>query len=266
MLKPIKIVSYLIEYLLLRLLQVLLAIIPRRTALSLGALCGSLLYHLGVYRRIVRVNLNHVGAWDDAAMKRITRSLYRNIGKYAVDFLRPAYPLPPHEIHDFDILEPLLARGKGTIAILGHLGNWEILSTVFGKRTGRLHVVAKPMNNTIVDKWLLAKRTASSVKTIYTSSALRKMIEVLRADGIIAILIDQYAKSHGTAAPFLGREANTVRTVAGLAVKTGCSVDTGVPWRTSTASISRHVSTRESNTAFAKAWRASSRAHRGNTS
>lgn len=222
--QPLKTASYLVEYFVLRLLQALLAVIPRKTALYLGALCGSLLYHLGVYRRIVRINLNHVGAWDTEAGKRITRSLYRNMGRYAVDFLRPPYPLPPHEIHNFEAVEPLLARGKGTIVILGHLGNWEILSTVFGKRTGRLHVVAQEMNNTIVDKWLLAKRTASSVKTIYTRRALRKMIDVLRADGIVAILIDQYSHNHGTAAPLLGKEAKTVRTVAGLAVKTGCSV------------------------------------------
>lgn len=199
-------------------------IIPRRTALSFGSLCGSIIYHLGIYRHIVSKNMEHVGLWDSTSMDRITRSLYRNIGRYAVDFLRPAHPLPPHEIHDFEKIEPSLGRGRGTIVILAHLGNWEMLATVFGKRTGRLHVVAQTMNNTIVDKWLLAKRTASSVTTIYTTRALRKMMDVIRKDGIIAILIDQFTKRHGTPAPFLGKEAKTVRTVAGLVRKTGCSV------------------------------------------
>ena len=80
------------------------------------------------------------------------------------------------------------------------------------------------MNNSIVDRWLLKKRTSSAVTTIYTNQALRKMLEVLRNNGIIAILIDQFGRRHGTPVPFLGREANTVRTVAGLVRKTGCSV------------------------------------------
>jgi Kdo2-lipid IVA lauroyltransferase/acyltransferase len=219
-----KSISHVCEYLLLRLLQFLLTIVPRGIALAFGSFCGMQLYRLGIYRYIIKKNMEHVGLWDHAAMDRITRSLYRNIGRYAVDFLRPAYPLPPHEIYDFDRIDPLLKRGKGTIVILGHLGNWEMLSTIFGKQVGRLHVIAKPMNNAIVDKWLLAKRTASSVTTIYSSQALRKMVEVIRQDGIIAILIDQFLRQHGTPSPFLGKEAKTVRTVAGIVRKTGCSV------------------------------------------
>jgi len=214
-----------LEYILLLIVQRFLAVLPRNRALWLGEKVGSLLYYMGIYRIIVKKNMEHVALWDDRAeMKRIMLSLYRNMGKYAVEFLRPAYPVPPCEIHGFDEIEPLLNSGKGAIVILGHLGNWEMLSTVFGKRTGKLHVIAKPMNNSIVEKWLLAKRNASSVTTIYTSQALRKMMEVIRKDGIIAILIDQFALNHGTPAPFLGKEAKTVRTVAGLARKTGCSV------------------------------------------
>ncbi len=222
--KKLKSISHIVEYGLLRFLQMLVTGMPRKTALHFGSIFGDILYFAGVYRNVVRINFNHVGLWNASEQKHITRKLYRNMGKYAVDFLRPPYPIPPHEIHNFETIEPYLSLGKGTIVILGHLGNWEMLSTVFGKKTGRLHVVAKPMNNTIVDKWLLAKRTASSVKTIYTDNALRKMVETLKADGIIAILIDQYSYFHGTPALFLGKEAKTVRTVAGLAVKMGCSV------------------------------------------
>ena len=197
---------------------------PRTVALRLGSAAGKVLYRSGVYRRTVKTNLEYVGLWNETEQERITKALYRNIGRYAVDFLRPALPLPVHRVHDFEKIEPLLNCGKGTIVILGHLGNWEMLATVFGERTGRLHVVAKNMNNSIVDTWLLKKRTASAVSTIYTNQALRKMLEVLRSDGIIAILIDQFGRHHGTPVPFLGKDANTVRTVAGLTRKTGCCV------------------------------------------
>lgn len=216
--------SHTIEYIILRIVQTVLTLLPRRFALFIGGLFGMLLYHLRIYRHIVMKNMLHVGLWNKDEMQQITRNLYRNIGKYAIDFLRPAYPMPEHTIHDYDTIEPLLSKGKGTIVILGHLGNWELLSTVFGEKTGRLHVVAKPMNNSIVDQWLLKKRNASSVTTIYTRQALRKMLQVLKKNGIIAILIDQNLRKHGTPVPFLGKDARTVRTVAGLVRKTGCSV------------------------------------------
>lgn len=213
-----------LEYLLLRTVQFLLLLLPRPVGLYLGELVGMLLYRLGVYRSVVKTNLDHVALWDHQECERITKQLYRNIGRYAVDFLRPARPLPRHSIHNFEKFEPLLARGRGTIAILGHLGNWEMLATVFGELTGRLHVVARNMNNSIVDKWLFEKRTASGVSTIYSQQALRKMLEVLKKNGIIAILIDQYARRHGTPVPLLGKVASTVRTVAGIVRKTGCDV------------------------------------------
>jgi KDO2-lipid IV(A) lauroyltransferase len=219
-----KSISYLIEYLLLKGLQNLLRMFPRQLELKIGALCGVIIHNLGIYRTIVRVNLEHVGIWDRQECNRITLNLYKNIGRYAVDFLRPPHPIPRHTVHGFDKIEPVLESGKGTIVILAHMGNWELLTTVFGKQAKRINVVAQNMNNKIVDKWLLEKRNASSVSTIYTRQAMRKMLEIIRNGGIIAILIDQYSQRHGIPAPFLGKEAKTVRTVAGIVRKTGCSV------------------------------------------
>lgn len=217
-------VTHYSEYLLLRIVQLLLSIIPRRVALSLGGSAGSLLFCLGIYRFIVERNMDHVALWDKKSASGITRALYRNIGRYAVDFLRPPLPLPPYRMHNYDYFNSLVNNGKGTIVILGHLGNWELLASVFGIKTGKLHVVAKPMNNPIVDKWLLSKRDEASVTTIYSQQALRKILNALKKDEIVAILIDQYMLKHGTTVPFLGKEAKTVSTVAGLALKTGCNV------------------------------------------
>jgi len=178
---------------------------------------------LGVYRKVVLKNFEHVGIWDSAQVERIVPKLYRNIGRYAVDFLRRSgKPLPRHRLHDYDIYTDARAKGRGTIIVLAHFGNWELLAAIWGRQTdGGLNVVAKPMGNPIVEEWLLKKRTALSVKTIATGNALRGMLGVLRRNEITAILIDQHLRGMGTPAPFLGKTASTVRTVAGLANKTG---------------------------------------------
>jgi len=213
-----------LEYIALRLLQAALTVLPRPLALFLGGVAGMIMYRTGIYRSTVSVNMNHVALWDPDTARKITRELYSNMGKYTVDFLRSPYPLPPYRVHGYKEIEPLFSQGKGTVVILGHIGNWELLATVFGKMTGKLNVIAKPMRNPLVDRWLLDKRNASSVTTIYSAQALRRMMSVLKKDGIVAILIDQYMRQHGSAVPFLGKEAMTVSTAAGIALKTGCNV------------------------------------------
>jgi Kdo2-lipid IVA lauroyltransferase/acyltransferase len=212
------------EYGALRALQTLMSLPPRSIALKFGALIGNCLYLSGAYRNIVRKNMEFTGLWTREEMRVITKKLYRTFGRYAVDFLRGKNNHPPHQVYNYELLPRLLDRGKGVIVLLGHFGNWEILADMFGSRVGCLNVVAKPMHNNLVDKWLASKRTAAKVGTIYVEKALRKIYDVLKKNQILAILIDQHAGSQGTMVPFLGKEASTVRTVAGFACKTGCGV------------------------------------------
>jgi KDO2-lipid IV(A) lauroyltransferase len=145
------------------------------------------------------------------------------MGRYAVDFLREG-PLPPHRIHNEQVIDQLFGRGKGIIVLLAHYGNWELLASIFGAKIKDLNVIAMPMRNPLVEQWLLRKRTAAAVSTIHTKKALRKIYTVLKRNGMAATLVDQFIKNMGTPAPFLGKEASTVRTVAGLAFKTGAAV------------------------------------------
>ena len=222
--KKIKTKHY-IEYAALRAVELAVNIVPRPLALPLGASVGRLLCLFGVYRKVALKNFGHVGLWDENEVRKILPSLYRNIGRYAVDFLRRSRRLPPHRLHDYEIYQKARAAGKGTVIVLAHFGNWEILASIWGKQVGDLNVVAKPMANPLVEAWLHKKRTALSVNTIYTQNALRGMLTAIRRNGVTAILIDQYlGGGMGTPAPFLGKTASTVRTVAGIVRKTGAAV------------------------------------------
>ena len=216
-------ISHYFEYAALRCVEAAVSVVPRGVALALGGIAGRALCAFGVYRRIVRKNLEHVGIWSEGDMRKITARLYRNMGRYAVDFLRRG-KLPVYRLHGYDYFLESRARGKGTIIVLAHYGNWELLAAIWGSQVDDLNVIAKPMRNPLVENWLFKKRTALSVKTIYTKNALRGMLGVLRSNGITAILIDQYlGDGMGTPAPFLGKTASTVRTVAGLVRKTGAA-------------------------------------------
>ncbi|NLE01656.1 MAG: lysophospholipid acyltransferase family protein [Fibrobacter sp.] len=213
-----------LEYVLLRIIEKFLVILPRPVALFLGQSIGFILYLFKIYRKVVLKNMEYVGLWEKREMDKIIFNLYLNIGRYAVDFLRSPAHIPPYTIHNYEIVDPLFAQNRGIIVLLAHFGNWELLAEIFGKTIPNLSVVAKPMRNSKVDNWLAEKRKKTAVTTIYVDQALRKMLESIKRNGMVAILIDQDPGKHGTMVKFLGKDANTVRTVAGIVHKTGCAV------------------------------------------
>jgi Kdo2-lipid IVA lauroyltransferase/acyltransferase len=220
-----KSLSHVLEYLGLRVAEFIVCAMPRRLSMAAGAAAGALLFHTGVYRKVVERNFDHVGMLDGTERQRTIRALYANIGRYGADFLRAGRRRPPpYTVSNLNEVDRVLARGKGLIAVLAHFGNWELLASLFGSHYPDLNVLARPMHNPLVEKWLFAKRKKARVTPVYAAGALRKMLTVLNRNGIIAMLIDQYAGDQGTAAPFLGKPANTVRTVAGLLHKTDCGI------------------------------------------
>jgi KDO2-lipid IV(A) lauroyltransferase len=218
-----KTLSHLLEYCFLRILEAFVSILPRRLSLAFGALAGSALYHAGVYRNVVDRNFDHIDLFHGKERKRIIKRLYKNIGRYAVDMLRSGRP-PRYTVENKEAADAVLDTGKGMLAVLAHFGNWELLAVVFGAVFPDLSVLARPMHNPRVERWLLAKRKKARVTPIYASGALRKILAALKRNGIIAMLVDQYSAVQGTPAPFLGKTANTVRTAAGLVQRMECGV------------------------------------------
>jgi Kdo2-lipid IVA lauroyltransferase/acyltransferase len=221
----VQISTHKIEYILLLIIQFIFSFLPRFITLRIGFAIGFILYWSGAYKKTVFGNMRYTGYWSEEELKGIVRNLYRNMGRYISDFLRISAKNPPYRTHSYDIIDRLQNENKGAIILLAHLGNWEVLAQIFGSKVKDLSVIAKPMKNKIVDDWLTLKRAATKVTTIYTQQALRKMLEALNVKkALVAILIDQHAGQHGTMVPFLGKEANTVRTVAGIVKKTQCAV------------------------------------------
>ncbi len=213
-----------IEYVLLLCVQAVLGILPRKLTLWLGGLFGMLLYHLRIERSVAEINIRYTGFWTEKEQILIIKKLYKTVGRYGSDFLRPSHNLPPYVTHNFEIVDSLFTRGKGIIVLLAHFGNWEMLAAIYGSKISNLSVLAKPMRNRVVESWLSKKRAATGIETIYQHQALRKALSALKRNGMVALLIDQHSAQQGTMAPFLGKQANTIRTVAGLLLKTDCGI------------------------------------------
>jgi KDO2-lipid IV(A) lauroyltransferase len=201
---------------------------PRRLCLWSGARLGDVLFVLGFYRHTVRKNMEFVGLWPADEQDRIARRLYRNMGRYAFELLQPADRVPVAVIEGEAIWQRIGADpAQGALVIFAHLGNWEILPVILSRTTKCLSIIAKPMRNPLVEKWIRRRRQCLGVILEEPRNALRHCLRALKQHASIAIAIDQYPGSKGTPSVFLGQRALTVRTSAGLAARTGCPV-TGV--------------------------------------
>jgi lauroyl/myristoyl acyltransferase len=119
-------------------------------------------------------------------------------------------------------------NGKGLLLLFSHLGNWEQLLAYLSKRPflSPATVVAKPLHNPLVDRWLERKRNrrAPGIGFVRPENAVRQSLRSLRAGGTAAYAIDQYGGRTGLPSAFLGQKTSTVRSTAGLEKKTQCRV------------------------------------------
>ena len=103
------------------------------------------------------------------------------------------------------------------IGVTGHLGNWEILSMMFGMEGNPMTAVAMPLKNPFVDKMLFRLRSQSGSIAVAREGAVRSLLRSLRNGGVVGLLLDQNTlpKEGGIFVPFFGLPV-TVSNAAGL--------------------------------------------------
>lgn len=216
-------IVHIVEYSALRGLQGFARACPRRGVLWLGDALGALLWLIRFRRGVVDQNLRLVARWDRSEQRRIVRDLYRYMGRYAADMLRLPASMPPLTVEGERALHETRTANGGTLVLFAHFGNWELLMPVLANRLGGLTVIAKPMKNPLVNRWLVSQRATCGFEVAPPGNAVRTALRVLRSGGAVAVAVDQWPGEMGSPCPFLGKVTKTVRTVAGLANLTGCT-------------------------------------------
>jgi lipid-A-disaccharide synthase-like uncharacterized protein/lauroyl/myristoyl acyltransferase len=193
--------------------------LPRRWLLAVGAWAGLCCYHLRLRRGIVEKNLEYTGLGAPGERQALVRRIYRTMGRYAADFLAFDERRPPRvQCHPPGALDRLRSSADGRLLVSAHFGNWELLGYELRKFVPSLAVVAKPLRNPWVDRWLTRRRERGGVLLVLPKDALRQTLRLVQEGGYVAYLIDQYPGRRGTPVPFLGKTALTVRSVAGIAI------------------------------------------------
>src|SRR5262249_32116982 len=129
--------------------------LPPPVALALGRALGRGAHVLlGTPRQPAR---RHVGLafpeLDGDARARIVRATFEHAGESFVELglWRLIARDPGYVLGNFEVLDAALAEGRGTIAITGHVGNWELLAATVAARGYGLSVVARRVNDARFD-------------------------------------------------------------------------------------------------------------------
>jgi Kdo2-lipid IVA lauroyltransferase/acyltransferase len=119
-----------------------------------------------------------------------------------------------------------VARGKGIVLVLGHIGNWE-LTCRLSRYVQPNAVIAKRSWHPSLDRLAERARVENRVATIWRDDpdTGRAMLKLLKRGGTLGILIDQDIRDVQTVfVPFFGRPAATPRAAADLALRFGAAV------------------------------------------
>lgn len=127
-----------------------------------------------------------------------------------------------------------LLRGKPTLLVTGHYGNWEVLGYLLALMGFNISAVARPIDNPLVNDWLLGVRQAKGLKIITKWGATEEMMQIMRAGGTIGFIADQNAGEKGLFVPFFGRLASTYKSIGLLALRYNATVVCGYARRVGT--------------------------------
>ena len=226
-------IRHYIEYALVWISRCLLFLMPRRAAIWCGRRIGDLFFAVDRrHRREVLANLD-IAFGDEksrAEKVRIARGAYRHFGGVLFDFLR--LPMISRrklerivEVEGWENLEAAYARGKGVLILTAHYGFWELMGLEQGYRGRPLNVIARRLDNPLLERMLYRYRTRSGNQVLYKQNAVRAIFRILRKKEAAAVLIDQnISPKQGVFVDFFGVPASTTPILSAIALKSGAPI------------------------------------------
>jgi KDO2-lipid IV(A) lauroyltransferase len=220
---------------LVRLLARVVCALPESTALRLGGFLGLVWFHVVRIRRptVLRQLRASFPDWPAPRVRAVARSLYANLGRYAVEFLRIAGPERTRDetarrarVSGLEAYERAVAAGRGVIVVTAHLGNWDLAGCSQALAGRRLTLLSRRLSNRGLNRLWMDRRRSLGLSILEESARLTDLAAVLRSGGTLVLLIDQATPPGrgGVLVDFLGRPAWTTRLPALLALRTGAPI------------------------------------------
>jgi phosphatidylinositol dimannoside acyltransferase len=165
---------------------------------------------------------------SDREVGRVARRAFQNYGRMLMDFLLVG-GLSRDElvrrvsVDGRDDLDAALARGRGAIMAVPHMGSWDMAGSYAGALGYRISAVAERFPGSLNDAVVRTRQRYGLNVITMGRSAVRAITEALQADGIVALLCD-LEQGPGVSVRFFGRQATVPGGPAAIAIKTGAAI------------------------------------------
>ncbi len=172
-------------------------------------------------RRAVEDNLSVVVGGRIPERSRRGREVFRHFARYLVEFFS-AHRVddPLITIEGFDHLVEAQRRGRGTIVLTAHLGNWEVGAIALHRMGFPVSAVALPHGEARTDRVFNRQRERCGIRVIpLGAAAARQSLQSLREGRVLGLLGDQEFGDQGLPIAFCGGQLMLPRGPALLSLR-----------------------------------------------
>ena len=174
---------------------------------------------------------------SDPEVARIARRAFQNYGRMLTDFLLIG-SLSPEELRQrmsidgLDHVDAALARGRGAIMAVPHMGSWDMAGSYAGALGYAVSAVTERFPGSLDDEVVHTRQRFGLNVIALGRSAVRGITQALQANGIVALLCD-LEQGPGVGVRFFGKRAVVPGGPAAIALKTGAALMPACQYATS---------------------------------
>jgi len=207
-------------------------ILPRKTGFVIGSLLGNIFYLWDQkHKKLAYSNLQKSfgNKYTPQAKKSIIKASFIHFSQIFLDFLKISKLTSEQKDRliseeGSEILKKELLKKKGALIFTAHFGLWEIAAHILSKHA-KLNVIARPLDNPLLEKELFQMRTLVGSHVIYKKNATKQVLRALRRNELVAVLIDQNVlRREGISVKFFGKDASTTPSLATFFLRTKAPV------------------------------------------
>ena len=174
---------------------------------------------------------------NDPEVARVARQAFQNYGRMLTDFLllgslSPEQLMQRMTIDGLDQLDAALARGRGAIMAVPHMGSWDMAGSYAGALGYPIAAVAERFPGSLNDAVVRTRQRFGLNVIMLGRSAVRGITQALQANSIVALLCD-LEQGPGVSVRFFGRRSVVPGGPAAIALKTGAALMPACQYATS---------------------------------
>jgi KDO2-lipid IV(A) lauroyltransferase len=186
---------------------------------------------LPAQRKMAASHQRRAGAEANGAAAKAVEGVFDSYGRYWLEIFRlpaevRAGAVAEHfRIEGFEHIEAGLARGKGVILALPHLGGWEWGGAWMALQGHRLLAVVERIEPPQLLSWFAEQRAAIGIDVVPLGPDVsRAVLQALRDNRIVCLLSDRDIEGDGVEVDFFGERTTLPGGPATLALRTGATL------------------------------------------